>query len=390
MRQNDLKKFPHGFAEARSMTVAHECDAARQRREGRFVMTRRVPNAALLIFAAAMLSASLSARPATAAEPLPALGADLAATSVSGLSSGAYMAGQIEVAHSTQIVGAGIVAGGPFACAETASSRLIPFWPTAVAQNAQQALNKCMQTGWGVPDAKALAERAKELAADGTIDPLAGLAGDNVYLFSGNEDQTVTRPVVEAARSFLKEAGVPETNLTLVEKEGGHAFITEQGGAACGITATPYVSDCDYDQAKAILAWIYGPLQERSAEAKGRFIPFDQQTFAEPGDGFADEGVVYVPPACEAQGGCRVHIALHGCEQSRETVGDDFIKESGYAEVADTNRLIILFPQAKAITGINPQGCWDWWGYTGLDYLGKDAPQIAAIWAMVEHLAEKP
>ena len=22
----------------------------------------------------------------------------------------------------------------------------------------------------------------------------------------------------------------------------------------------PYVSDCDYDQAKAILAWIYGPL----------------------------------------------------------------------------------------------------------------------------------
>jgi poly(3-hydroxybutyrate) depolymerase len=390
MRQNDLKKFPRGFAAARSVTVVDERDAARQRREGRFVMTRRVPNAALLVFAAAMLSAALSTRSASAAEQLPALGADLAATSVSGLSSGAYMAGQIEVAHSTQIVGAGIVAGGPFACAETESSRLIPFWPTAVAQNAQQALYKCMRTDWGVPDPKALAERAKELAADGKIDPLAGLAGDNVYLFSGNEDQTVTRPVVEAARSFLKEAGVPETNLTLVEKEGGHAFITEQGGAACGITAKPYVSDCDYDQAKAILAWIYGPLQERSAEPKGRFIPFDQQAFAKPGDGFADEGVVYVPPACAAQGGCRVHIALHGCEQSRETVGDDFIKESGYAEVADTNRLIILFPQAKAITGINPQGCWDWWGYTGLDYLGKDAPQIAAIWAMVEHLAEKP
>jgi len=389
MRQNDLKKFPRDFAEARSVTVADECDAARQRREGRFVMTRHVPNASLLVFAAAMLSASLSARPATAAEPLPALGAELSATSVSGLSSGAYMAGQIEVAHSTQIVGAGIVAGGPFACAETASSRLIPFWPTAVAQNAQQALNKCMQTNWGVPDPKALAERAKELAADGKIDPLSGLAGDNVYLFSGNEDQTVTRPVVEAARSFLKVTGVPEANLTLVEKEGGHAFITEQGGAACGITAKPYVSDCDYDQAKAILAWIYGPLQERSAESKGRFVPFDQQAFAKPGDGLADEGAVYVPPACEAQGGCRVHIALHGCEQSRETVGDDFIKESGYAEVADTNRLIILFPQTKA-SAVNPQGCWDWWGYTGLDYLGKDAPQIAAIWAMVEHLAEKP
>jgi poly(3-hydroxybutyrate) depolymerase len=195
---------------------------------------------------------------------------------------------------------------------------------------------------------------------------------------------------VQAAESFYKEVGVPPGDLTLVEKEGGHAFITEQGGAACGLSAAPYVSDCDYDQAKAILAWIYGPLAEASAEPAGRFILFDQQPFSEPGDGFADEGVVYVPPSCAEQTGCRVHIALHGCQQSREAVGDTFIKESGYAEIADQNRLVILFPQAKAITGINPQGCWDWWGYTGLDYLGKDAPQIAAIWAMVEQLAATP
>ena len=51
---------------------------------------------------------------------------------------------------------------------------------------------------------------------------------------------------------------------------------------------------------------------------------------------------------------------------------------------------IILFPQAKAIAGINPKGCWDWWGYTGLDYLGKEAPQIKAIWTMVEQLAATP
>jgi poly(3-hydroxybutyrate) depolymerase len=344
---------------------------------------------AALILAAAMVVAAALARPATAAEQLPALGADLSATSVSGLSSGAYMAGQIEVAHSSQIVGAGIVAGGPFACAETEASKLMPFWPVAVAQNAQQALYKCMKTTEGVPDPKALAERARELAADGKIDPLSGLASDNVYLFSGNEDQTVERPVVEAARDFLEAVGVPATNINLVEKEGGHAFITEQGGATCGITAKPYVSNCNYDQAKVILAWIYGPLQDAEPEPKGRFVVFDQQAFTRPDDGFADEGVVYVPPACAAQRGCRVHIALHGCEQSREAVGDDFIKESGYAQIADTNRLIVLFPQTKT-SAINPKGCWDWWGYTDLDYLGKDAPQIAAIWAMVEQLAKSP
>lgn len=350
------------------------------------------PEAAPLAVAAAALIAALvvSAPPALAAEPLPKLGANLASTSVSGLSSGAFMAVQIEVAHSQDIVGAGIVAGGPFACAESDASRLVPFWPSAVLQNAQQALNKCMQTSWGTPDAKALAKRAEELAQDGKIDPLTGLADDNVYLFSGNEDQTVTRPVVQAAESFYKEVGVPAGDLTLVEKDGGHAFITEQGGAACGISATPYVSDCDYDQAKAILAWIYGPLAQASAEPKGRFILFDQQPFSEPGDGFADEGVVYVPPNCAEQAGCRVHIALHGCEQSREAVGEAFFKESGYAEIADQNRLVILFPQAKTISGINPKGCWDWWGYTGLDYLGKDAPQIAAIWAMVEELSKAP
>ena len=139
------------------------------------------------------------------------------------------MAGQIEVAHSSQIVGAGIVAGGPFACAETEASKLVPFWPMAVAQNAQQALHKCMK-----PDPKVLAERAKELAGDGRSTLSPELASDNVYLFSGNEDQTVERRVVEAARHFLEEVGVPETNINLVEKQGGHAFITEQGGATCG------------------------------------------------------------------------------------------------------------------------------------------------------------
>jgi hypothetical protein len=43
---------------------------------------------------------------------LPGLGINGDEVSVSGLSAGAYMAGQLHVAHSKQIVGAGIVAGG--------------------------------------------------------------------------------------------------------------------------------------------------------------------------------------------------------------------------------------------------------------------------------------
>lgn len=352
-------------------------------------MARHTVKRAATLLCASLLGAFIVAPlPVRAAEDLPKLGSMLGATSVSGLSSGAYMAGQIELAHAKDIVGAGIVAGGPFACAETTAARIFPFWPVAVGQNAAQAIYGCMKTTLGAPDPAALVARAKALAKDGEIDPLAALAAHNVYLFSGNEDETVTRPVVEAAKAFYELAGVPVGNVTLVEGEGGHAFITEEGGAACGITKEPYVSDCDYDQARAILGWIYGPLQPRSASPQGEFIVFDQTAFSDPGDGFADEGVVYVPPSCKTQPGCRVHVALHGCQQSRETVGDAFVKEAGFAEVADSNRFVILFPQAVA-SAYNPEGCWDWWGYTGLDYLGKDAPQIKAIWAMVEHLAQQ-
>jgi len=301
------------------------------------------------------------------------------------------MAGQIEIAHSKDIVGAGIVAGGPFACAETESSQLFPYWPVVMWQNATQATNACMKVTWGAPDADKLAKRAKELAEDGKIDDLAGLADDKVYLFSGNEDQTVQRPVVEAAKRFYEEVGVPQGSLTLVEKEGGHAFLTETQGTACGLSKEPYVSNCNYDQAKAILEWIYGsPLADPSKNPTGKFIVFDQSAFNKGvSNGLAAEGVVYVPTACESEPGCRLHIALHGCDQSRETVGDAFIKESGFAGYADTNRLVILFPQIAGST-VNPHGCWDWWGYSDINYLAKDAPQIQAIWDMAGRLAMQP
>jgi poly(3-hydroxybutyrate) depolymerase len=338
-----------------------------------------------------LLSLLGAAAPAAAAEDLPNLGVALPQTSVSGLSSGAYMAGQIEVAHSKDIVGAGIVAGGPFACAETASGQLFPYWPIVVWQNATQAANACMKDSWGAPDAEKLAKRAKELAEDGKIDELSGLADDKVYLFSGNEDQTVVRAVVEAAKRFYQAAGVPEGNVTLVEKEGGHAFLTETEGTACGLSKDPYVSNCDYDQARAILEWIYGaPLADPSPSPTGKFITFDQSAFNDGvPNGLAAEGVVYVPEDCVGHTGCRLHIALHGCDQAHETVGDAFIEKTGFARYADTNRLVVLFPQIAGSV-VNPHGCWDWWGYSDIDYLGKDAPQIKAVWAMAERLAMQP
>jgi poly(3-hydroxybutyrate) depolymerase len=68
----------------------------------------------------------------------------------------------------------------------------------------------------------------------------------------------------------------------------------------------------------------------------------------------------------------------------------EFVEGSGFARWADTNKMVVLFPQVSGSLIKNPKGCWDWWGYTSSDYLTKDAPQIAAIWNMVTRLAMNP
>ena len=194
------------------------------------------------------------------------------------------------------------------------------------------------------------AKRAKELAEAGEIDPLDGLKADNVYLFSGNEGPDGHPARGGGGQALLQGDRRRAGNITLVERRrrprlphrGGRRGLRHLGRALRQrLRLRPGQGDPRLD---------LRPAGRRSPEPQGRFIVFDQSHFTGSGDGFADEGMVYVPEGCAEQPGCRVHIALHGCEQSREKIGDTFIKESGFAEVADKNRLIVLFPQIKAST----------------------------------------
>jgi hypothetical protein len=324
--------------------------------------------------------------------PLPALGANIDETSVSGISSGAYMAGQFQMAHAKRVTGAAIIAGGPYGCSESVFANTIPGAGTALL-NLSKAVNGCMLDlleTWGVADPTELAKKAEERAATGKIDPIADVVRDRIYLFTGTSDHTVAPSIVKHAGEFYAKLGVPEANIKLVANlPAGHSFVTDDEGNACETSAEPYVVDCNYDQAGDLLKQMYGNLQPRAQTPTGDFVDFDQRPFGsdQRNDDLAETGVVYVPKSCRETRGCRVHIAFHGCAQNRETVGDAFIKESGFARWADTNRLIILFPQVAA-SPINPQACWDWWGYTGPQYLTRDAPQIAAVNRMLDALQE--
>jgi hypothetical protein len=213
---------------------------------------------------------------------LPALGAELGATSVSGLSAGAYMAGQFQIAHSSIVRGAGIIAGGPYGCAESAFADVMPG-PGAPFLNLSKAMNGCMldaMQAWGIPNPELLAERARKLADLGRIDATDGLAATRVYLFSGTNDRIVLPSIVAAAAKLYTALGVPDAQVKLVSDIGaGHAFVTEDKGLACGRTGEPYITDCDYDQAGVLLAHIYGQLNPRTAQPTGEFIVFDQREF---------------------------------------------------------------------------------------------------------------
>ncbi len=304
----------------------------------------------------------LAALSAGAAEPLPALQADTRELTVSGLSSGGYMAVQVHVAHSTRVKGVAAVAAGPYYCAQ--GSLFTAYF-------------HCMAPGaWTpLPAIQRLAEQARLLGQAGRIDPPSNLAASKVWLFSGTRDRTVLPEVVQSLKAFYESfKAAPQV---VADKAAGHAMVTDDAGAACEASAPPYLNDCDYDAAGALLEHLLGPLKPRGA-AGGRLAAFEQDPF-----GMDDAGYVYVPKGCEG-GGCRVHVAFHGCRQPAEV----FARDAGYNRWAEANRLIVLYPQVReSFWPYNPRGCWDWWGYTGPAYHTRDGTQVKAVMAMVERLS---
>jgi poly(3-hydroxybutyrate) depolymerase len=352
------------------------------------------PAALVLALLAGVVTGDLHAAPPGRPDLLPALGIDAAAVSVSGISSGGYMALQYHVAHAASIMGAGILAGGPYACAGDG----FPW-------NLLTVYRHCMDMPGpipflGPPNVNQLVATTRARADRGSIDDPAELRRARVYLFSGSLDRLVPFPVMEAARQYYA-AFLPADAIHFeTGVAAAHAMVTLAFGNACETSDTPFINDCDYDAAGNLLQQIYGPLRP-PVPAEGRVVAFDQRPFATAADGLAVTGYLYVPAACSGAGAghCRLHVAFHGCQQTAAMIGDAFYRDAGYNGWAEANAIVVLYPQAAAVTrsflGLtlpwpNPMACWDWWGFTGSDYALQSGRQIAAVKAMVDRLAAAP
>jgi len=335
-----------------------------------------------IVLAAAVLAcAGLGAQAATA---LPALNIDKTKISVSGLSSGAFMANQLGYAYSATFMGVAVFAGGPYMCAGHANY-------TACMYNASIGANQ-------------LSTMQADLNnwSGGADDALSNVARQKVFMWVGGADYTVGPNPMAAVRTQYTNNGVTAANLSFNQlASAGHTFPADFAGAgdnACGTTASPYVSNCGYDGAGAMFRQFYGTLAARNdAPAAANYLQFDQAAYSAGNPGMAATGWIYVPASCAGGASCKLHVALHGCLQNYAQIGNAFLQNTGYTRWADSNGIVVLFPQTQvdntsrstAASGslANPNGCWDWIGWYGGNFAQKAGTQMAAIKAMVDHVA---
>jgi poly(3-hydroxybutyrate) depolymerase len=296
--------------------------------------------------------------------------------SASGISAGAYFAEQLVISHSTEFMGLGIFAGGPYFCSQ--GSAIFAFQDCLKSQGSDLSISNL----------KLAAER---FASAGSIDRLAGLKTLRIYALSGANDPIVPTGLVSRGVELLEQLGVDPAQIKMdIDPVLGHGLPTVDFGNSCSEKQkAPFLNRCGFSGAEGLLNHLYGPLKARSESIENHFFKIKQAStiWANPYSiSMADEAVVYVPGRCLLGKKCALHIAFHGCLQTQEDIGDDFYRKSGYVEVAEANDIIILFPQiVKNLILGNGYGCWDWWGYTSPTFATKYGPQIMVI----EHIVDQ-
>ncbi|HEY7740871.1 MAG TPA: hypothetical protein VIB01_09685, partial [Steroidobacteraceae bacterium] len=253
---------------------------------------------------------------AQAAEPLPRLNILPGSLTVSGVSSGGYMATQYQVAYSKDVTGAGVIAAGPWFCAQGLLTR---------------ALDECMKGGPAGPDVEPLVAALRGSARGGFVDDPSWLAPDRVWVFHGAKDTVVGAAVSDSLVRFY-HAFLPAERIHYeTQVPAAHGFPADGAGVSCAIAQAPWINDCGYDAAGMMLEYLYDGLREPAGPAAGALLEVDQSRHATGGMlvSMEDEGFVFVPQDCAAGKPCRLHVAFHGCRQGSGFVGRAFARDAG-------------------------------------------------------------
>ena len=330
---------------------------------------KRFERQEIVIVAALAVLAACGKGPEDSPPPIKEFDADLKhRITVSGVSAGGFMAVQSHIALADRIGGAGIVAGGPYHCAQG---------------DVQVALSECM-TGEGL-NIEPLIGFTREAGAAGDIAPVTELDSARVWIFHSPADSVVSPAAGRALMDFYRAFVAADQVAFVDDVETAHGWPTLDAGAACMEWGGDYINDCDYDTAGAILQHLYGDFNARDPQAKPEnLVETDMSAYFGSGSHVAESGYLYVPDSCRGNpGDCSLHIAFHGCVQGAGFIDDRFAMQAGFNEWAESNHLIVAYPQIEKSL-FNPKGCWDWWGYTDEDYDLRSGKQVAGVAAIID------
>jgi hypothetical protein len=300
---------------------------------------------------------------------LPLLNINPNTITTSGVSAGACMAVQFEIAYSALVKAGGIVAGLPY----QASGGTLP--------GALMAMNDPLLA----IDVPSLVSNAQTDDSLGLIDALVNVANHTIYLFGGLFDSLVNHQCMVDVQNMYQLLGVTKM-VAYFNYSAEHAWITNSYGNDCSYLGAPYINNCGLDFAGNFLAAALTDLGVRWNTTRGKMsvgsiVEFSQAQYGASWflNSLADRGYLYIPAQCaNQQVQCHLHVAFHGCTMQADSFeGLTFVQNSGLNEWAESNNIIVLYPQAYAdLLADNPNACFDWWGFTGMNYAQKSSTQM--------------
>jgi hypothetical protein len=114
-------------------------------------------------------------------------------------------------------------------------------------------------------------------AARGLIDSVGNLTQTPLYLYSGINDSIVYQAEMKATEVFFAKYISRAKTQSVWNINSEHGYITDNFGGGCAAPGPPpsspkqwlqtYFHNCNYDQAGAILAQIYGELKPKATSA---------------------------------------------------------------------------------------------------------------------------
>jgi poly(3-hydroxybutyrate) depolymerase len=299
---------------------------------------------------------------------------------VTGFSSGAYMANQLFVTHSSTFQGLGLASGGAYS-----SNNVLGFALGSIAPHATQAAFDADV----VSKVPIMVAKARTVATQNKADAVSNMANKPVYVLHAADDGDVFQSLGQASIDFYTSISTTDGFPMSIGKDMGRIFGHALPDAAGEI--------------EVMLKHLYPgiPTSAEGVNTPNTLTPFSQNQFC-PNNNCAaaymsDTGYYYVPDACVA-GGCKVNMWIHGCGGSADLPGggSSMVDSTGWTALADMYSFIMLFPQTSGITS-HPEhadrgSCWNVGWYTNKleatadGHLTNANPQIVALKAMIDNL----